>query len=106
VSLAKVETLGAGRFRISGPLTFPTVRLVLLASEAQFKDAAQLEIDLSTVDATDSAGLALLIEWYRCAARDKKSIRFVGVPVQLLALAKMSDLTWMMTPGDPAVAPN
>jgi phospholipid transport system transporter-binding protein len=40
----------------------------------------------------DSAGLALLIEWYSQASKASKSISFVAVPEQLSALAKISDV--------------
>jgi phospholipid transport system transporter-binding protein len=91
VSSARIEA-ATGGFRISGALTFATVRDALRAAEAQFKSVPSWEIDLSAVTAVDSAGLALLIEWYRWAERDRKPLRFVGVPAQLRALAKISDV--------------
>jgi len=88
---------GAGRYRISGELTFATVRDALRAAQERFAGDAQLEVDLSAVTATDSAGLALLIEWYRLAARANKTIRFTGVPAQLLALAKIGDVDGLLS---------
>jgi len=96
VSAAHIEASGAGRYRVSGELTFATVRDVLRTSQAQFAKQAAVEIDLAAVSAADSAGLALLIEWYREAAHAKKSLRFVGMPKQLQALAKISEIEWLV----------
>ncbi len=75
-----------------GGLVFATARDVLKQSAAALASEAQWTIDLSKVDSADSAGLSLLIEWYRLAARANRPIRFVGAPAQLLALAKISDI--------------
>jgi len=42
------------------------------------------------VEATDSAGLALMIEWIRLSRMSRVQLRFKNVPEQLLALAKLS----------------
>jgi phospholipid transport system transporter-binding protein len=68
------------------------VRDALQASQQLFAQATTLNIDLSEVSAVDSAGLALLIEWYSQASKASKSISFVAVPEQLSALAKISDV--------------
>ena len=88
---ARIESGPNGALRVSGELTFATVRDLFRESRAQF-DGRRDEIDLSAVTTADSAGLALLIEWYRWAERSGKQIRFVGVPAQLRALAKISDV--------------
>lgn len=89
---ATIEAIGGGRYRVHGALTFATVRQTLRGGEQHFDANDRLEVDLSGVSSADSAGLALLVEWYRQAARAKKSIRFVNVPAQLRALAKISDV--------------
>jgi len=88
----KLASDGAGRYRLSGELTFATVRDTLRAAQDKFAGETKLVIDLSAVSVADSAGLALLIEWYRLAAQTNKPIQFVGVPAQLRALAKISDV--------------
>jgi phospholipid transport system transporter-binding protein len=92
VSSASLESIGPGRYRVGGALTFATVRDTLRDAQEKFIGAAGLEIDLSAVSASDTAGLALLIEWYRTASKSNQSIRFVGVPAQLRALAKISEV--------------
>jgi phospholipid transport system transporter-binding protein len=92
VSQAIWRDLAAGRYGVEGSLTFATVREVLRESQAALAASGELEIDLSGVVAADSAGLALLIEWYRDATRRNRDIRIRGTPASLLALAKISDL--------------
>jgi phospholipid transport system transporter-binding protein len=95
ISRARLESLGAGRFRISGVLDASTAREVLEQSAARFaqlKEPEDLEIDLGGVGESDSAGLALLIEWLRMARQQHKAIRFANVPAQIEALARISEV--------------
>lgn len=92
MAAAELKSLGAGRFQVSGELGFETVKGLLLSSQASFKEASQLEIDLSSITHGDSAGLALLIEWLRLAQRDGKTLRYVAMPEQLRSLARISDV--------------
>ena len=88
---AKLESLGAGRFRVSGVLDATTARDVLEQSESRFDQFKELDIDLGGVGESDSAGLALLIEWLRAARQGNKAIRFANVPAQIEALARISE---------------
>jgi len=97
---AEIEVTGKGRFRVSGALTFATARETLYTAERQFDSSERMEVDLSGVTNVDSAGLALLVEWYRRAARAKCEIRFVAVPAQLRALAKISELDRLLALDD------
>jgi phospholipid transport system transporter-binding protein len=89
---ASIESLGAGRFRVSGVLNATTARAVLEQSESHFEQFKDLEVDLSGVGDSDSAGLALLIEWLRLARQWNKKIHFANVPPQIEALARTSEV--------------
>lgn len=91
-SRARFESLGAGRFRVSGVLDATTAGEVLEESEARFAQFKDLDIDLGGVGESDSAGLALLIEWLRLARQWNKGIRFANVPGQIEALARISEV--------------
>ena len=91
MSKAGIEVSKDG-YSVRGDLSFATVREILQLSRPLFLEARELNIDLSAVASADSAGLALLVEWYRDAAHTGKKIRFMGVPAQLRALAKISDV--------------
>lgn len=92
ISRARLESLGAGRFRISGVLDASTAREMLEQSEARFQQFKDLDVDLGGVGESDSAGLALLIEWLRMARQQQKAIRFANVPAQVEALARISEV--------------
>ncbi|MFA5531151.1 MAG: STAS domain-containing protein [Thiohalomonadaceae bacterium] len=90
---ALFETVGPGRCRVGGEMTFATVSGLLAASLAAFAEPEEhLEVDLSGVMRADSAGLALLIEWLRRARGTGKTIVFRAIPDQLRAIARVSDL--------------
>jgi phospholipid transport system transporter-binding protein len=96
LSATRIASNGADSFSVSGELTFATVRDALHSSQQLFSQATALNIDLSGVSAVDSAGLALLIEWYSRASKANKSISFVAVPKQLSALARISDVDQLL----------
>jgi phospholipid transport system transporter-binding protein len=83
-------------YLVSGHLVFGTVREVLNQSAQVFESSGELQFDLSQVTQSDSAGLALLIEWYRLAQSHQRPLRFRSVPPQLQALAKISDLDTLL----------
>jgi phospholipid transport system transporter-binding protein len=89
---ARVQRRDDGTFSLSGELSFASVPEVWKAAESLFEGASQFEIDLSEVTRSDSSGLALLVEWARYARREGKEIRFVRVPDQMIAIARVSGL--------------
>jgi phospholipid transport system transporter-binding protein len=92
LSAARITASSKDTYRVSGELTFATVRDALEMSQQLFSQSTALNIDLSEVTGTDSAGLALLIEWYRQASKANKPINFVAVPSQVRALATISEV--------------
>jgi phospholipid transport system transporter-binding protein len=89
---AKFESVSPGRFRVSGPMTFATVTGLLRQSADRFAQGERAEVDLAEVEESDSAGLALLIEWKKIARRQGGSVRFTNMPPQLTALARISEV--------------
>lgn len=93
MSEAVIEPAGAGRFVVRGPLTFETVTGVLRASEGLFANSGEpMRIDLSGVTESDSAGVALLVEWLSRAAAKQRPITFHNAPESLLAIARISEV--------------
>ncbi|HEY1992594.1 MAG TPA: STAS domain-containing protein [Gammaproteobacteria bacterium] len=86
------EDVGQGRFRLSGVLGFGTVTEVLRQSRHLFAEHKHIEVDMAGVEGTDSAGLALLVEWTGWAKREKRKLVFKHVPKQALALARISEV--------------
>lgn len=71
---------------VSGELSFATVEGALMRSRTELANGA-LELDLSAVTRTDSAGLALLLQLAREARTASQPLRFTHAPAQLRALA-------------------
>lgn len=92
MSNARIEALGAGRFRVSGVLNAATVTDLLKQSRERFAGVPQVEVDLAAVTEGDSAGLALLLEWLRQARLAKQEIHFRNMPAQIGALARISEV--------------
>ena len=95
-----LEDNGDGRFTLSGDLTFETAEEILRASEAPFEEHTQLEIDLSQVEAADSAGLALLLEWVTWANHSVREIRFTGIPEKIQAIAQTTEVEGLLARGE------
>lgn len=100
MSTASFDSTGPGRFRVIGPMTFATVTELLKQSAGRFGQAERMEADLGQVGDSDSAGLALLIEWKRLAREKGSSITFTNTPPQLMALARISEVDELI--GEPA----
>lgn len=77
-------------FIIDGALTFATIDKQTLKSISFLNTAKAITIDLDRVTSTDSAGLALMIEWIKYSRENRSHITFKNIPEQLLNLAKLS----------------
>ena len=76
----------------SGELGFATAATALQAGLALIGRGQDWTIDLAGVSAGDSAGLAVLVEWISAARAQGGTLRYAGVPAQILAIARISDL--------------
>lgn len=81
---------GAGHYLVEGDLTFATIDKRTVKAMNFLATAKEITIDLSQVANTDSAGLALMIEWIRYCRAKRTQLRFSNVPKQLLSLARLS----------------
>ena len=91
-----------GRFAAAGPLTFASARLARLAGLAVLNDAAappRLEIDCAGIGASDSAGLAVMLDWLAAAKLAGRSLQFLALPQGLAALARISDVEQLLVRG-------
>lgn len=95
-----LEDKGEGRFLLSGDMTFRTAGKILRASEELFEQHTRIEVDLSGVSKTDSAGLALLLEWITWANHTVREIRFVGMPERIDAIAKTTEVDHLLKRGE------
>jgi phospholipid transport system transporter-binding protein len=79
-----------GYFTVEGNLTFSSIDQETLQSFRFLKGIETVYIDLAKVGTTDSAGLALMIEWIKQSRMIRAQLRFKNIPDQLMALAKLS----------------
>ena len=89
---ASIAYAGEGVYQVSGALVFTSVPVLLRTSRSLYGQNPPRVLDLAGVARADSAGLALLIEWARDGRRRDQRPRFVGVPAQLMQMAKVSGL--------------
>ena len=90
---ATLKDEGNGRYRIGGTMTKASVsRLRTLGLQAFGRGSGAIELDLSGVARADSSSLALLIDWLAWARAAGRTMKFLGLPASLLALARLSDV--------------
>ena len=96
----QLEDRGGGRFALSGRMSFDTAGQILYDSEEMFEEHTRIEVDLSGVNHTDSAGLALLLEWITWANHTVREIRFVETPEKIDAIAKTTEVDHLLKRGE------
>lgn len=100
MSIFVLQDHGGGRFSLSGRMTFDTAGQILRESEIPFEEHTRIEVDLSGVDETDSAGLALLLEWITWANHTVREIRFTDMPEKVSAIARTTEVEHLLRRGE------
>jgi len=72
--------------QLTGQLDFSSVARLLTANG--WLQGDQVQIDMSHVEQSNSAGLALLLEWMKIAQQKGLQIKYHNVPEQLLVIAR------------------
>ncbi len=100
MSKFELKDLGEGHFALDGEITFETAERILLASEEPFEQHTRIEVDLAGVTRSDSAGLALLLEWITWANHTVREIRFLSMPERILAIARTTEVDRLLKRGE------
>lgn len=87
-----IEAVEPGIFHVVGDLRFDTAERTLELSSTILQGEGDILINLDRVARVDSAGLACLIEWVRCARKAERNICFEQIHPQLSALIRLSGL--------------
>lgn len=79
---------------VLGRLDFDTVVSAELLGKQWLTTEApqQCQIDLSGVEYSNSAGIALLLSWLRAAADGGRTVSLVGIPRDLLSITRLGGL--------------
>jgi phospholipid transport system transporter-binding protein len=83
------------RVQVKGALTFATARAAReagLAILTRSSSREPLTVDCSGVGASDSAGLAVLIDLLASATKQGRAVQFWNLPAGIVAAAKISDV--------------
>lgn len=73
---------------VRGRLTIETVP-ALFEKGLQHLEAEDLVVDLSQVEAVDSAAVSMLLGWLRAAQRSRHALCVTALPDDLLSLARL-----------------
>lgn len=96
----ELKDYGDGRFSLTGSMSFATAERILSESEKAFEQHTQIQVDLSNIEESDSAGLALLLEWITWANHTVREIRFLGMPERVLAIAQTTEVDHLLKRGE------
>ena len=86
---------------LTGALSFETIPAVLAETTAYAERPDlpnRLTIDFAGITGVDSSAVALLLEWRRQALRRNKTLVFVNLPPNLLALATLYGVADLIQP--------
>jgi phospholipid transport system transporter-binding protein len=90
MSSVKVKRATVKGLEIEGDLTFSTIDKNTARIMDKLLTPNDITVNLKQVNATDSAGLALIIEWLKIARSRNITLTFINAPQQLQALALLS----------------
>jgi phospholipid transport system transporter-binding protein len=94
-----ITATAPGRLEAHGAMSYASAAQALPAGLALIPHGSECTIDLSKVTEADSAGLAVLVEWLATARVRNTRIHYEGIPAQILAVARISDLDELLTEG-------
>ncbi|HET7202061.1 MAG TPA: STAS domain-containing protein [Steroidobacteraceae bacterium] len=95
----EISAASPGRLEARGAICYDSAARALQAGLDLIPRGQACTIDLSKVTEADSAGLAVLVEWLATARKRKSTIHYEGIPAQILAVARISDLDDLLTDG-------
>jgi phospholipid transport system transporter-binding protein len=94
----EVVTTAPGRFALRGALTFANARRARNEglNALHTSSESDLEMDCSAITLSDSAGLAVMLDWLAIMKREGRPLCFSHVPCLLLAVARISGVEDML----------
>jgi len=97
----EIEVTSPGRFAARGALSFANARRARSEGLHALRTsrARDLEVDCSGITHSDSAGLAVLLDWMAIMKREGRPLCFANLPAGLLAVARISGVEEMLQKG-------
>jgi phospholipid transport system transporter-binding protein len=89
------------KFRVRGALTFATARRARDSGIRAFNASGndEIEIDCGEVTHSDSAGLAVLLDWLAWGRKNERRIRLSNMPEAIRAVARISEVEDLLAAG-------
>ena len=88
---AALQRVSDNRWRLTGTLDFDSVPELRPRIREALRSGANLTVDLGGVTHTNSAGVALLLQWIEDARRKGATLRVQDPPRELTELAGLSN---------------
>ncbi|MCK4709698.1 MAG: STAS domain-containing protein [Gammaproteobacteria bacterium] len=85
----KIHVIEHGLVKIDGVLDLKTVNSLKKQTISLFNGPSEIQFDLSAVSQSNSAALALLLEWLKMAQKNQVSLTFCNFPEHLRELARV-----------------
>jgi len=97
-SSAELRAMEKGKFSLSGELIFASVPDLWRKGERRLftNTTNSVVLDLGEVIHSDSAGLALMVEWLRQSEIRNTIIEFQNIPKQMLSLARTAGIDFLL----------
>ena len=89
---AHLEERGKDTIAVQGELNPASVAALWEDTQRRFRTRLPKYIDLAGVNRSDSAGVALLVEWLRQAKARRQELQFINIPSQMLTIIRVTDL--------------
>lgn len=89
---AQLKKNDVGEFELSGDLSFQTVPALSGRIHQLLANKSHLVVKLTGVQRSDSAGVALLVDWLRQAQQHDVTLQFTDMPAQMHSIAAVSGL--------------
>lgn len=93
-----IDSVGSGVYRVTGDLVFATANETLAHGRRLIPGQRSLTFDLAGVSRSDSAGLAVLLEWIDVARGAGVALAFTNLPGPLLDIARLSNAEALLAP--------
>ncbi|RTZ61545.1 MAG: anti-anti-sigma factor [Gammaproteobacteria bacterium] len=94
---ASIQRIDDDRFAISGDLVFETVPQAERVAKGLLDAGSDAELDLQNIGQVNSAGIALLVDWYARYFKNRRQLHFRNIPSHLQRLIKVNELTAIFT---------
>ena len=94
--MAQVEKKQEGVYLVSGEIDFSTVMPLLTQFRSLSSRERNIQIDLSGLKKTNSAGLAFLMEILAQAQKNGQILKISNIPASLMDLASMCNVDHLL----------